>query len=249
MMEIKDFSFSTSDNVELTARLYYKDKLSKRGVIFSHGLFSCQDGNKIRNLAEPIVNTGSTLMTFNFRFSTASGGNISEILIADELKDLLSAIEYLRSQGIEEIHLMGSSVGGLISIMAAGNENIDVSSLILIATPVDLADLPGDISREEMEALDPSGYRCYKGVMLNNRFFRELVTINVISSLKSVKCPVLAIHGSDDRVVNIENYHIIKNNIGAPFKGIVIDGGDHRLFGKEHFELLSNEVTDWLKMA
>lgn len=245
-MNIRNFLFNNNTNKKLSGRLHFNGKPGREAVIFSHGLFSTKEGNKIKKLAEPIVNKGYTLMTFDFRFCGESGNNISDFLIMDELQDLLSAIEYLKSIGVEKVHLMGSSIGGLISILGAASGKYDIESLILIATPTILINLPGDIDEEEIHDLDPSGYRSYKGVLLNHGFFKELVSINVREALLNLSCPVLAIHGSEDSVVSIDDYNLIKENVLENFKGKIIEGGDHRLFKDNDFKQLTEEIIQWL---
>lgn len=39
MMEIENFTFINSGGLKLAARIYYKDRYNKNGLIFSHGLF------------------------------------------------------------------------------------------------------------------------------------------------------------------------------------------------------------------
>ncbi len=246
-MKTENFKFTSKDTISLNGRLYYNEGEKSRGIIFSHGLFSSKEGNKIVNLAGPIVEAGYTLMSFDFRFSAESGGNISEILIKDELTDLLSAVDYMKGLGIDEIHLMGSSLGGLISILAAAELKKNIKSIILIATPVKLVDLPGDITAQDIEELDPMGYRSYKGVLLNNGFFRELIDIDVKSNLEKIECPALVIHGGDDSVVDISNYYYIEENIRSPFTGVIIEGGDHRLYSENDFTILRHEIINWLK--
>lgn len=246
-MNIENFLIPTSKNMNLSARFYYNQKDTPRAVIFSHGLFSTKDGNKITNLSDHIVNENYSLLTFDFRFSGESGGNISEISIMDEVEDLKNVISHLKSNGIREIHLMGSSLGGVISILAASSGCAEIKSLILIATPIELVDLPGDITPDEIETLETTGYHCYKGVMINNRFLKELKDINMTEKLQEIICPVMAIHGSNDNVVAISDYYLIEKNVKSHFTGKIIENGDHRLYNDRDFQILTGEIISWLR--
>jgi dienelactone hydrolase len=163
-MEIENFTFSNSRGQELAARIYYNDRSMRRGVLFSHGLFSSKDGYKITKMAEYIVNAGYTLMTFDFTYSGESPGDICDISVMQEVDDLCCAADVFRGMGIEALHLMGSSMGGAVSILAGSGENLSPESIILIATPVNFNGLiPADISDYENE----DGMVYISGVQVN----------------------------------------------------------------------------------
>ena len=67
-MIIENVQFTNDKNQKIAARIYYKEAITKTGVIFCHGLFSGKDGYKITRLAGDIVNAGYTLFTFDFSF-------------------------------------------------------------------------------------------------------------------------------------------------------------------------------------
>jgi len=128
----------------LAGKVYRGGSPSPRGVIFSHGLFSTKDGYKITNLAERIVGAGFDLLAFDFSFSGESGGNIGDLSIHQEVRDLDAAAGFFRGRGIAELHLMGSSMGGLVSLLFASEGTINIASLTLVAK----------IPKEEVPAQD-----------------------------------------------------------------------------------------------
>ena len=130
-MKIENFTFRNMAGLELSARIYYPESPCGMGIIFSHGLYSSKDGYKIKKMAEGIVNCGYTLMTFDFTFAGESPGNITDISVLDEVDDLLSAIKLFRERGIQKLHLMGSSMGAAVSVIAASKSDDKFASLIL----------------------------------------------------------------------------------------------------------------------
>lgn len=237
-----NFSFTNSQGLDLAARLYYKDKIGKKGVIFSHGLFSSKDGYKITNMAEDIVNTGITLMTFDFTFSGESPGNIADISILQEVDDLLKGIEAFRKKGIEKIHLMGSSMGGVVSILAASRNEFSFESLILIATPADLTGL----IPEEAQVDCSTDMVSISGVRVKKSFIDELETLNVVSAAEKIKAPVLIIHGMLDNVVGVDNFDNLKKALKGPLEPVLIEDGDHNLTDDSHLAIIKERVKNWL---
>jgi hypothetical protein len=246
MMLIDNFTFKNDRGVELAGRIYRADDVSKSGVIFSHGLFSSKDGYKITRMADSIVESGFALMTFDFTFSGESPGSIADISVSEEVGDLKCAISLFKSRGIEKIHLMGSSMGAAVTILTASLGLFEVESLMLIAAPLSFEKLIPGIKKSDIDASDPDEYTPVSGVMVNNRFIRELFEINMIDAVKKVKAPSLLIHGKLDAVVDISNLDTFKQNCIYPCTAFVIEDGDHNLTRDSDISFISEKVKWWL---
>lgn len=242
-MEIENFTFPNSIGHKLAARIYSKDKHNKNGVIFSHGLFSSKDGYKITRMAEDIVNSGYNLMTFDFTYSGESSGHISDISIIQEIDDLLCAIQVFKSKGIEQIHLMGSSMGGVVSILAAANNSAPIQSLILIATPLNLSTL---IPKGNFSSIKDEDIINISGVPVKGKFISELGSLDLASAVAKIKCPVCIIHGKLDSVVSVTDFEEIKKLLKSSVDSILIEDGDHNLTEEHHLNLIKEKVTNWL---
>jgi len=238
----EEFSFANSSGLELASRLYYKKDMSKNGVIFSHGLFSSKDGYKITNMAEEIVSAGYTLMTFDFTYAGDSRANIADISISQEVDDLIRGVEAFKKRGVEKIHLMGSSMGGVVSILAASQGVFSYESLILIATPVDLSGL----IPEKADNNDESEMVSLSGVNVKKSFIDELRNLNVASAAEKIKSPVLIIHGMLDKVVSLQNFEELKRVLSVPIEPVLIEEGDHNLTEDSHLIIIKDKVKSWL---
>ena len=245
-MLIDNFKFKNQRGVELAGRIYSKDKESRSGVIFSHGLFSSKDGYKITRMADIIVESGFQLMTFDFTFSGESAGNIKDISILDEVEDLKCAVELFKSRGINRIHLMGSSLGAAVTILAASLDQFKIESLMLIAAPLSFTKLIPDIKKDHLELLDPDGYTSISGVMVNNRFVHEVFEIDMVDAVRKITIPSLIIHGKKDAVVDFSNLDVFLKNCPAVCKPMVIEDGDHNLTRDSDISVISEWVREWL---
>lgn len=242
----EDFRFSNHRGIELAARIYRKNGNSKSGIIFSHGLFSSKDGYKITKMAEDIINTGFILMTFDFTFSGESPGNISEISILEEVEDLKCAIDYFRSMGIDKIHLMGSSMGAAVSILAAASGKFNIESMILIAAPLSFEKLVPGIKTSEIKSLNPDGFTEISGIAVKNRFIKEIFEINIIDAVKRINIPSLLVHGKIDAVVDFSNLTVYMENCKSECISLVIEDGDHNLTRDSDIKMISEKVQAWL---
>ncbi len=242
-MEIENFTFLNSTGHKLAARIYFKDKYNKNGVIFSHGLFSSKDGYKITRMAEDIVNSGYSLMTFDFTYSGESSGNIADISIMQEVDDLLHAVQVFKAKGAEQIHLMGSSMGGVVSILAVAESSVPIRSLILIATPLNLSAL---IPEGNFHSIKDEDLINISGVPVKGKFISELGNLDLASAVIKIKCPVLSIHGKLDAIVSVNDFEEIKKLLKSPVDSILIEDGDHNLTEERHLNLIKKKVTNWL---
>jgi len=245
-MLIENFKFPNSRGIELAGRIYRKSEEQTAGVIFSHGLFSSKDGYKIIRIADTIVNSDFALMTFDFTFSGESSGNITDISILEEVEDLKCAINFFKSKGITKIHLMGSSMGSAVAILAASQNLFEIESLILIATPLSFAKLIPEIKKDELELLDSNGYTSITGVMVNNRFIKEIFGIDLVGAVKKVNIPSLLVHGKMDQIVDFSNVDLYMQNCNSECSSLIIDDGDHNLTRDSDIDIIKQKVKEWL---
>ncbi len=232
--------------VSLAARWYHGDESNGKAVIFSHGLFSTKDGYKITRLADSITSAGFSLLTFDFRYSGESGGEIADISVMREVDDLSAVVAWVRKEGFDEIHLMGSSMGAAVTLLYCGRGG-GAASIITIAAPIDLISILPVMERNEALSLDKDGYTDIEGIKIRNTFFRELAQIDITAALGSIKIPLLAIHGACDRVVPAAQGELLSRRYGGEVRYVLVEDGDHNLTRDKDLELIREEVIFWLE--
>lgn len=245
-MIIDNFKFRNRRDVELAGRIYRTKSDQKDGVIFSHGLFSSKDGYKITQMAGSILESGFALMTFDFSFSGESPGKIADISILDEVDDLKCAINLFKSRGFEKIHLMGSSLGAAVTILTASSGEFEIESLMLIAVPLSFEKLVPELKNNDLSDLDSQGYTSVSGVLVNNRFIREIFEIDMIEAVKEIISPVLLVHGKLDAVVDFGDHDTFIENCTSECLSLVIEDGDHNLTRDSDIKIISENVKGWL---
>lgn len=246
-MEARAISFVNDRGWLLQGRLYGPTDAAA-GLIFSHGLFSNKDGYKITRLAGPIAAAGYMLMAFDFSCAGEGARPIVELSIAQEVADLAAAVSFFRREtGLSRVHLMGSSMGGAVSLLQTARDSSAVASLITIAAPVDLRRLIVDgAGIVDPDALPEGGSTSLEGIPINNAFFREAARIDVAAALGAITAPVLVIHGGCDEVVNASNARVIERTVAGPCTVRIIDDGDHALTRDSDIAVLRDVITDWL---
>ena len=246
-MKTENIVFHNDRGDLLSGRMYSPAEDSRGTVIFCHGLFSSKDAYKIVNLAADITGTGFTLLTFDFSFVSGIPESFKKFSILREIRDLESAVAFLRARGASHLHLVGSSMGGVVALLYAASLPEDLRSLTLIATPVDLGGLLDTLSGGlDLTGLPEDGYTIVDGIPIGNGFFREARALDMISTVRSVSVPTLVIHGAEDRVVNVRNAGILRDVLAVERKVVVVPDGDHNLTREGDLRLLRDEIPSWI---
>ncbi|OIO96606.1 MAG: hypothetical protein AUK03_03685 [Anaerolineae bacterium CG2_30_64_16] len=89
---------------------------SKRAVILLHGQGGSMDPDV--QYVPALHAAGFNVLMFDFRAHGRSAGRVSTIGYL-ERRDALGAVDFVRSQGIERIGLLGFSMGGIVAMLTA----------------------------------------------------------------------------------------------------------------------------------
>lgn len=221
---------------------------SKLAVILCHGFTSNKDSSKYVAL-EPILNQEDiTTLRFDFYGHGESEGKFENITISEAVDDILEAITFLEEQGYKKIGLVGSSFGGISSIMAA-SQSESLAFLILISSVsnyIQLEDMR--LSKYALEAWKEDGFIEYdteRNLRLKYAFYED-AKINIAYDVaKNILIPTLIIHGDKDTEVPVEQGQrlatLIPHNILE-----IIPGADHRYTQKEHFKQMIDRVFQFI---
>ena len=243
----QDISFYNSRGQRLAGRLYESTPHNDRGVIFCHGLFSSKDGYKITRMAEHIVRWGYNLLTFDFAYAGESEGSLVDMSFMQSCDDLSSAVRFFQGRGVRQIHLMGSSMGGAVSVYFSSENNSLINSLIAIATPLDLVDLiVKNAGIQDIHSLPPDGTTSIENIPIRNSFFKEVYTVDLVEAVRKIDVPVFIIHGKDDMVVPVENACIFEKNVKSLCKTLLLEKGDHNLTNDRDLHYIIQNVRNWL---
>ena len=245
-MIIENVTFHNNKKQQMSGRIYSDNNKSRTGLIFSHGLFSSKDGYKITRLAKDIVNCGYTLFTFDFSFCGKSEGHISDLSVLQEVEDLKCAVNYFEDYGIKELHLMGSSMGGAVTILYSGQFKEKIKSVILIASPIEFREVIfSNNNLDHSDSFPDEGLTMLHNIPIKNKFFNEIKNLHLADIAKIICSPVLIIHGKDDEVVNVKNAYLLESKLKIS-KIIIIEHGDHSLTGEDNLEIIRNNIVPWL---
>ncbi|NTU73787.1 alpha/beta fold hydrolase [Candidatus Roizmanbacteria bacterium] len=155
----------------------------------------------------------------------------NEIRYSNRVKDVETVIDFVKEKFNSPVVLIGSSLGGLITLNAAAYTDI-VSGLILNC-PALKAHLSVEytMDSEEFKNWKKGGVAIWSGVPFTYDFYTDIKSLDGSKILKSLAIPILWFHGTDDAVVPIVQAHEAKA-IKPDIELIEVSGGGHRFGDK-----------------
>ena len=227
------------------------DSTEKKIVVMAHGFRSNKD-SKSYQMLEPIFNKAN-ISTFRFDFfgHGDSDGKFEEITISEAVDDILKAIAYVKVLGYTKIALVGSSFGGVASLMAASKSK-DLYAMALKAPVSDFEELLRSENRAiNLKEWKNQGWTYYFGTTatkphkLNYAFFEDSKRNIAYPRAGKIKIPVLIVHGTKDEAVPLEQSkktaRLLKNG-----RLSIIEGADHRFTRPEHFRKMIKEIAEFI---
>lgn len=175
--------------------------------------------------------------------------------IADMAKDTLAAFDKL---GLNRVHLMGVSMGGMVAQTIAITDPERVSSLVLCSTAMDLThaneaaladwqrlaekrDTPALMDSFGENVYSPSFYSQYKDLIIasgegttEQDYHNFLVSLEAIkrfdvgASIGSITCPVFVIGAGDDRVLGSHATYDLSNALNCKY--YIYEGYGHGVY-------------------
>lgn len=215
-------------------------------IIFVHGFKSDKQGTKAVFLGSECLKRGYSYIRFDCAAHGLSGGDFAACCISSWMDDL---IDIMALCGQRPVILIGSSMGGWLSLLAARKYPGRVAGFIGIAAAPDFTDeifydrlgqKERDIILEQGHIDIPSGYE--DSLFTISKLLIEDGRDNFLlhEPQPSISCPVRLLQGKMDRDVPWEKALKIEEVIGSEdCKVIFIEDGDHRLSRDSDLEILT----------
>ncbi|MGD2245201.1 MAG: alpha/beta fold hydrolase [Candidatus Aminicenantes bacterium] len=219
-------------------------------IILCHGFSTSKDGRTFVRLEEMLNDKEISTFRFDFYAHGESEGNFEEITTSEAVDDVRNSIEFLKKSGYEKIGLVGSSFGGLASILTASQS--DDLYLLALKSPVSDYKSMAHTRRSEEEINDwkNKGYIELNNVdeesrRLNYSFYEDAEKVDAYEAARKIKIPALIVHGDKDETVPIEQ-SLKTARLIDDCRLEIITGCDHYYSNPEHFEKLLNLISGFI---
>jgi len=212
--------WASVEGEKVSLALHLPEKTPAFCVVACHGLGASKASDKYLLLAREFPRRGFALCRFDFRGCGESDGSYAHSTVAGRIRDLRAVLGLLAGHPSLDgrFGLLGSSLGGLIALFAAGA----IRSSIPVVTWNCPATLRG---LEEGPDGDTAG--------LGPSFFAELGTRQCADAPPGIPW-TLTIQGDRDEVVPPAHGHLLYSRAADPRRLLILEGADHRLTDTAH---------------
>ncbi len=239
----------TGSHGELSGTLQIPDGPVRGGVVLAH-CFTCSKSLKVtRNVATGIEDGGFAVLRFDFTGLGESEGDFAETSVSTNVADLEAAARWMQARGFDACAMVGHSLGGAATLLAAGNVP-EARAVVALAAPFGPEHVRHLFSETDVEAALAAGHAEVKiagrPFKISAEFFHDLEEHCSPERIAALDRPVLVVHGTRDSIVGIEEGERIFAAAKQPKWFAAIPDADH-LFGKaEHSELASRAIVNFL---
>ncbi|WP_028593189.1 alpha/beta hydrolase family protein [Paenibacillus assamensis] len=221
-------------------------------IIFGHGFtgHKAEANFMFKRLSDALAKCGYATIRFDFAGSGESDGEFVDMTVSTEVEDMLAvwdAVQVMEGINPKRVSLLGFSLGGVVSLLAAEQLGDELDRLMLLCPAVGFQDiLARDLQGEKLHHLLQHGWVELYGQQICQGFFDDGAALRIHDASAQIHTPALIVHGTNDSVVPPYVSHRLHNQlIGSRL--VWLDGADHVFSHSEHAAQLLDELIHFLQ--
>lgn len=248
-IQIKEYKFKGSLKRIITADITYSNYTSPVPiVVFAHGFKGFKDWGAWSLAAEIFASKDLPFFKFNFSHNGTSPNNLSEFVDLEafgnnnfklEYDDLGMVFYFIGNKAESfdfdwngEIYLIGHSRGGAVSLLkSAQDDRVNKCS-----TWSSVSDLERYLEMKDFKEWQKTGVHTIINQRTNQEmpiyfqfveaFAKNASELSLAKQFENISCPLLIVHGDDDKSVPLSDAHTIYQNIPHAIL-LEVENSDH----------------------
>ncbi|NGZ76947.1 alpha/beta hydrolase family protein [Saccharibacillus alkalitolerans] len=209
-------------------------------AILSHGVLGDRNQQGMfTQLTDALQKKGFVTVRFDFNGYGESGGTLLNNSIKSEKEDLDAIINYVKTLNYVDqsrINLVGYSMGGAATSLAAGERAGEIRSVALWSAAAILVDDAerGSLLGAQVDVNNiPNEIPIFGGAYtFGKKWFEDAIGLDIYGISKAYEGDVLIVHGTKDVVVPMSYSEKYKEVYGKGAKLVRIKGGEHVYSGE-----------------
>ena len=245
--ETRKAEFQSVTGEKLAAALELPRGAPAAFALFAH-CFSCsKDIKAAREVARALRACGFAVLRFDFTGLGASEGDFANTNFSSNVEDLVQAADFMRREFRAPDILIGHSLGGAASIVAA-TKIPEVKGVATIGAPAEAAHVTQHIGDKREEILRTGQAEVKLGgrpFTIKKQFLDDLEGSRVIEAVADIKRPLLILHAPFDQTVGIENASDLFVAAKHPKSFVSLDNADHLLSNAKDARYAAEVIAAW----
>lgn len=247
-MKREKITFENSKGIRLSGILSLPDHRAPDAfAIFAH-CFTCNKNYIIaKYISEALSAENFGVLRLDFTGLGESEGSFSATDFSSNIEDLTDAAAFLSKNYKAPSLLIGHSLGGAASIVAA--QKLDsVKALAVIGTPSTL-DHVKRLFTDKMEEISANGSATVnvsgRGIEIGKGFVDNLSSHDLKKTLNTLSKPILILHSPIDDVVKIDHATAIFMAARHPKSFVSLDRMNHLINRPEDGQYVGKLIATW----
>lgn len=224
---------------------------AEKVIILCHGFLSSKTSSTNNALTRMLVDRDIATFRFDFFGQGESEGPFNQITVSLAVEQANRAIDLMREKGYRRIGLLGSSFGGLVSILTA-SQRTDLACLALKCPVVDFAEELrlefGDDEMAQWKATDtiPNIMGGPGRIALHYAFYEDALRQIAYAPARSITAPTIIVQGDKDQHVPLHQSRQLYEALRVKKHLELLPGADHQFTKGPDFLRMTRTIADWL---
>lgn len=251
MMTEQNLVFHDPDGRRVAAVLALPARPATSAAVLCHGFLSGKNSTTNKTLTRMLTEQGIATLRFDFFGQGESDGPFEQITNTLAVGQASAAIDWMRQHGYGRIGLMGSSFGGLVSILTAARRT-DLACLALKCPVVDFAEElrlgfgPEEMARWKATDTIPNIMGGSERIRLRYAFYEDSLQRIAYEPAQSITAPTLIVQGDADEHVPLHQSRQLIDALRGPKRLEILPGADHQFTKGADFIRMTHLLADWL---
>lgn len=236
----------TSQDIALSGALETPVSDVRCYAIFAH-CFTCgKDVAAASRISRALTAAGIAVLRFDFTGLGSSDGDFANSNFSSNVQDLLAAAAFLRDHYEAPQLLIGHSLGGSATLVAAG-QLPEAKALVTIGAPFKAEHVLHNFqgSLEDIERDGEASVRLGQREFTIRRQFLDDIRNQSAADLGSLRKALLVMHAPGDTTVAIDEAEKIYLAAKHPKSFISLDDADHLLTRKDDSAYVAATIAAW----
>ncbi|MBK9308190.1 MAG: alpha/beta fold hydrolase [Nitrospira sp.] len=245
------FSFLDSHSHRVAAILTKPSRETDKIAVLCHGFLSSKTSSTNNALTRMLIEQNIATFRFDFFGQAESEGPFDQITVTVAVEQAIAAIDLMQQKGFRHIGLMGSSFGGLVSILTA-SQRADLTCLALKCPVVDFAEELrlefGEEGMAQWKATDtiPNIMGGPDRVKLQYAFYDDCLRQIAYDPARSITVPTVIVQGDQDEHVPLHQSRQLYEALRVKKHLELVPGADHQFTKGQDFIRMTQVIADWL---
>jgi pimeloyl-ACP methyl ester carboxylesterase len=220
------------------------------GVVFGH-CFTCTRHTRIiREACDALAAENFLALRFDFSGNGQSEGEFSKSTYSKQIAEMQEAVGVILEKGVRRLGLAGHSMGAVIAVLTAPRIEA-VKAVCTLAGRLTALNAAYFFSQGQIKELEDTGKVSFtsrgRTLQLSTEFFADAKQYDLPGIVKSLKTPLMVIHGDVDEIIPVKAAYLAKTLNPERTELSIISGADHMFSNDIHRSQTVKLVVKWFK--